>query len=276
MGRRNPGGEGSLEQPGRVGRPVLVERGESGQLGLGHPEPGVGHAERFEELGPQVLVEGLAREDLDQAAHDVGGESVVPVRARVELQRVLRQQRGHALERLPRTQRVAGLLERGVDGVAGEQGAGQAGHVHQHVAHVHRSLGLDQLDAVVLLDHADLQRAPLGDVAVHRVEQLEHAPLVELHQGDRCDGLRHGEDAEDGVVCHRDALLAVHESQRAVIGDVPTPRHRDLAPGDLAGVHIGGAEVVGDALEAAAVHSRCVRFDLHGVAQAFCCFCSRR
>ena len=63
---------------------------------------------------------------------------------------------------------------------------------------------------------AHLQGAPLGDVAVHRVEQLEHAPLVELHQGHRRDRLGHGVDAEDGVVGHRDGVLAVHQPEGAV------------------------------------------------------------
>ena len=80
---------------------VLVAGGEAGPLVLGHGEAGVDHAERLEDLVAEVLVEAQAREDLDQPAHDVGGEPVVPVRAGVELQRVLGEERGHALERLP-------------------------------------------------------------------------------------------------------------------------------------------------------------------------------
>ena len=139
-------GERALHEAGRVGRAVLVAGGQAGQRLLGDEEPRVDHAEWLEELALQVLVEGQAREDLDQAAHDVGRDPVVPVRPGVELQRVLGQERRDALERLPGPSAAPGLVERGVDGVAGEQAAGQAGRVHQDVAHVHRALGLDQGD----------------------------------------------------------------------------------------------------------------------------------
>ena len=67
--------------------------------------------------------------------------------------------------------------------------------------------GFTRVTDVVVADQPDLQGAPLGDVAVHRVQELEQAPFVELHQGDRGDGLGHGIDAEDGVVGHRRLLL---------------------------------------------------------------------
>jgi hypothetical protein len=107
----------------------------------------------------------------------------------VELQWVLGQQRRDALERLPGAQRGPRLAEGGVNGIARKQAAGQSGGVHEDVAHVHRPLRLDQRDGVVLADQADLQRPPLGDVAVHRVEQLEQALLVQLHEGHRAIGL---------------------------------------------------------------------------------------
>ena len=202
---------------------------------------------------------------------------------------MLGQQRGHALERLPRSEVGAGLGEPGVDRVVGEQAARQTRRVHQHVAHVHGPLRLDQRDALVVADHPDLECAPLRDVAVHRIEQLEHAPLVELHECDGGDRLGHGVDAEDGVVGHRDRPLAVHEAERAVVRDVTAAHDRDLAACDLAGVHVGRAEVPGDALQPGLVHAGCLGFDLHrsvlhasiaaltpaaSVLLSFCSFCS--
>ena len=139
--------------------------------------------------------------------------------------------------------------------------------------------GLHSRDGSVVLHLAHLLGPPFGDVAVHGVEQLEQAALVELHEGDRGDGLRHGEDAEDGVVRHRCLALPVHEPERALVGEVPTAHHRDLAADDLPGMDVPGAEVLGDPLQALRVHAGRIGLDLHASSpQAFwlCfCFCSR-
>ena len=59
------------------------------------------------------------------------------------------------------------------------------------------------------------------------------------------------------------APLAVHETERAVVRNVFAAHHRDLAAGDLAGVHVVRTEVLGDALEPRFVHAGCLGFDLH-------------
>ena len=87
-----PLAKGQYNRRGVLAGQVLVAGGQSGLLVLGHEETRVDHAERLEELLSEVVVEALPREDLDQAAPRVGREPVVPVRARVELERVLAQE----------------------------------------------------------------------------------------------------------------------------------------------------------------------------------------
>ena len=125
-----------------------------------------------------------------------------------------------------------------------------------------RPPGLDEGDRTVVVHLADLLAAPLGDVAPHRIEQLEHPAFVELHDRDRGDRLGHRVDAEDGVVGHREVTLTIHQAEGPLIGHVAAPHHGHLAAGDLAGVHVLGSEVLRDALEPRLAHPRRFGFDL--------------
>ena len=195
-----------------------------------HEEAGVVHAERLEDLAAQVLVEAVSRQYLDQATDDVGGQPVVPPRARVEFQRVLGQQGRDALESQPLGPGLARLGEGVVDRVARKEPPGKARHVHEDVFDVHGPGGFDGDDRAVGLRLADPEIAPLGDVAVDGVGELEHPPLIELHEGNRCDGLGHGVDAKDGVVLGRARPLPVHQPERPLIGQASAPHDGDLAP----------------------------------------------
>ena len=169
---------GVIEEERGVGRPVLVERAQSLGRPFGDEEPGVGHAQRLEDLPAQVLVEALAREDLDQTTHDVGREAVVPLGPGLELQRVLGQERRDALRAsTPGAAAARASAKRSSIGLPREERAGQTGGVHEQVADVHRAVGLDQVDRSVILHEPDLEGAPFGNVSVHGVGELEHAPV---------------------------------------------------------------------------------------------------
>ena len=89
-----------------VRRPCVAGRQPVDLLFRDH-EPGVGHADPVEQLRLQVIVEPLARDDLDQSCADVGRHRIEPARAGVEPQRAVRQpvdQRRERLARLPRRQ----------------------------------------------------------------------------------------------------------------------------------------------------------------------------
>ncbi len=88
--------------------------------------------------------------------------------------------------------------------------------MHEDVAYVHGSVRLDLGDRAVGLHLAHTEAAPLGDEAVDRIGELEHAALVELHERDGRDRLGHGEDTKDGVVAHGAFLLTIHQSERPV------------------------------------------------------------
>ena len=59
-------------------RRLPVELDQAAGLGVGHAEVGVVHAERLEDPLPEERVEGLSRDLFDEAAEQIGVESVGP------------------------------------------------------------------------------------------------------------------------------------------------------------------------------------------------------
>mmetsp|Transcript_50719 Transcript_50719/g.147669 ORF Transcript_50719/g.147669 Transcript_50719/m.147669 type:complete len:350 (+) Transcript_50719:268-1317(+) len=72
-----------------VQRLSRVQRGEAGHLLVRHLKEGVDHAQRFQDLLGQELVQGPPRDDLDDTTQDVGAVAVAPVGAGLKAQRHL-------------------------------------------------------------------------------------------------------------------------------------------------------------------------------------------
>ena len=76
----------------------------------------------------------------------------------------------------------------------------------------HRPVRLARAMVVLVAARKYLQALPAGDVAAHRVVELERAPLVELHQGHARDRLGHRVDAHDGVALEAPPACHVHQA----------------------------------------------------------------
>ena len=113
-----------------------VQRGEAvGPVGVDVPH-GVGHAERFEDVGLHEVLERHAGGDLDHPAEHVEPHRVLPLRARLEHER----QRGEVVDDVGEVGDVvgdapleAGLAVERVDGVVLHEPVRQAGHVRRQV-----------------------------------------------------------------------------------------------------------------------------------------------
>ena len=70
---------GIVHEGGWVALAIAVAGGEPVDGRGGDGEVGIEHAQRFEHVGPEVVVEPFPGEDLDQPGADVGGEAVVPL-----------------------------------------------------------------------------------------------------------------------------------------------------------------------------------------------------
>jgi hypothetical protein len=86
--------------------------------------------------------------------------------------------------------------------------------VGQEVANRHRALARRRQEAGVIAGLVDAQVPPLGNQLVNRIVELKVAVLVEHHERHGGDGLRHRVDAEDRVLAHGLAALAVHQADR--------------------------------------------------------------
>jgi hypothetical protein len=116
--------------------------------------------------------------------------------------------------------------------------------VHHQVAHGHRPLRIDDPLRAVLVPLADLQVAPLRDVAGHRVVELEQPALVQGQQRDPGDRLGHRVDAPDRALLDGPVPFEVPEPERPEITHVAVPGHDDLATGDAPGVDVALCPVV--------------------------------
>jgi len=100
-----------------------------------------------------------------------------------------------------------------VDRVARVQRAGQPGHVGEDVADIHGTLRLDEPDCAVWLHVAHLERAPLGNEAVDRVGELEHACSYSCISATTPMAWS-SIDTKDGVVGHGQLPFPVHQPER--------------------------------------------------------------
>ncbi len=148
---------------------------------FGNGEAGVDHSERIEEVLLQERVERPVAEDFHESPAHVGRERVVPRGAGVELERQVAEQLDEAFE-VDVLAANPGFPVELVDGMARIPAVGEAGRVREHVADLHRSLGLDKLQGAVVVDEADALLTPLGQVAVHRIGEFEQAALVQAHR----------------------------------------------------------------------------------------------
>ena len=223
----------------RLAGAALVAGGEPVRLVGGHREAAVGHAQRPGNVFCDIVVERLAGQHLHQVADHIGGHAVLPARAGRELQRQIAQRRHHRLQRIARVD--AGPVQR-VHGVAVHEAVGEARGVGEQILDDHFAVG--RAGAVVVLAAAreHLQALPAGDVAAHRVVQLECALLVELHQRHAGDRLGHRVDARDGVTLEAPPAFHIHQAagEKQRLPSAPRDRQqvaRQLAVVDVAAQH---------------------------------------
>src|SRR5262249_49386462 len=92
-------------------------------------------------------------------------------------------------------------------------------------------------------------QSPFWKESRNRIAQLEEPALVELHQPNRSNGLRHREEAHDRIVPPRLVALDIHAAERLLISEHAAPPDRDLAAGNLLRLDVVAEQVFGDALE---------------------------
>ena len=175
-----------------------------------------GHAQRFEDVQLEELVEGHARDLLHQIGLHVDGVRVQPARARLVRQRHLRELLRELGQRVGVRARID-LPEDVADRrlvILADETRGMA----QHVAN--GDLALQRLVlrlAGIVESRVHLLVGELGRVQLERLVELELAALVELHQRHAGDRLGHGEDLHDGVARHRLVVLAIGEAEGAEV-----------------------------------------------------------
>jgi len=219
-----------------------------GGIFVAREERGLGHLQRREDALGQERSQTLGRDDLDDAAEDVGGAAVVPLRAGLADQRKFRHQGrvlgiGDLAAAQPRL--LVELLHQAVAGVV----VGDARRVPQQVLDRDRPLDRHQFQRAVGLD-ADLLVGKLRDEFCDRICQQEMPVLQQHHDADRHDRLGHGIDAEDRIVGHwrsRGRALSANGLEPADLA--PPPHHEgDAGDGslvDLALQRVGGARQAG-------------------------------
>ncbi len=223
-----------------------VQRGQPRRPVVLDPEGGVGHAERAEDPLGEELVERLPGGDLDHAAEDVGGDAVVPLRARLEQQRqrrpaVARRRQVHAPGRAGVE---AGRAVDRVDRVHPVEPVGEPGGVGEQVPDPHRLGGRDRERVLVRAAGVDAQVGEGRDELADRVGQLQRALLVQHHRGDRGDRLGHREDAPEGVGFDRETFLAVAGAVAGHVRELAVPAHRDQVAGQPPVVDVAGEGAV--------------------------------
>ena len=239
------GGRVVHEGEGAVGAARVVG-GEAG--GVADAEAGVAHAERLEDALVEERGEGLAGDDLHQAAEHVGGDGVVPLIAGLGQEGKGGEAGDHLGERAVVGLEIdgAGAVQRVHQGGLHEA-VGQAGGVGEEVTPGDGAPGgfQLQLQRVAADGHGHVRE--LGEEVADRVVELEQALLVEHHDGQARERLGHGVDADNGVRRHGRAGGEVGQPGGALVGDPAAAGQGDgqaseLPIGDEAvhpGVHAG-------------------------------------
>ena len=219
---------------------VLLQRlRDPRHLGRGHPEARVLHLERLEQALVEEIRQALARGAFDHAAQHVGGEAVVPDRARLERERHARQLldllggreiarvvvlvlavHADALQALLHRRVLRDLTVREARGVAQEI-------LHRHLPLLrHQRVGRGARS--VLARDAHLQLVEARQVLAHRIRELDRAILDQHHRRHRHQRLGHRIDAEDRFRCHLDGGRL--HADRVLVDELALPRdHHDCA-----------------------------------------------
>lgn len=232
-GRPRSGSPAIGSRAAAVGLPVQL--GEPLRLLVGDPEPGVGHAERTEDPLGEVRVERLPGHHLDDPPQHVRGDRVVPLGARVELQRQTRVHlRGPGEIRTRQHRRLQpGRPVQRVHGMGVVEGERQARRVRHQMPYEQRPGGRTgaHLVAGAALVHPGLRE--LRQMTAHRVVQRQPALL---HQHQRAHGrhrLGHGVDPPQRVALHGQPGRHVPRPVRREVRDPAAPGDRHEEPGQL-------------------------------------------
>ena len=210
----------------------------------------------------EVLVEPHPRDHLDESAAHVGRHRIVPCRTGIEGER-FGGEAPHAF-----FQRVVGQLKIAesvlpvhcVKVVLEEEPVGQTRRVGEHILHRHDGLRRADLRCGRGAAGEHLHLGELGNVRRHRILKQHSSLLIELHQGDRGNRLRHGINAVDRVVAEwairRHVSKAHRVAQRHLtpMGDLDL-RASELSLSDIAidkfrhagkalGIESGGGHVI--------------------------------
>ena len=236
-----------------VGRKAL-------DVGGWHLKARVGHAERPDHVVDEVLVERLTRDDLDDTAQNIGGVAVVPLGARIEQQRERCERFASFLEVAGGTPvEAVGPVQR-VDLVGEVEVVGEAGGMGQQAVDGYFARRFSRLVLHHVATGEDACVRKLRDPTRDRILQLEAPLLVQLHRGDRHDGLGHRVDAIDGVCGDRQRPLAVSLAVAVGVRDLAAARqqHRHARQAPVVDIPI---QMSGNALQPTGVEAHLGRID---------------
>ena len=217
-------------------------------------EAGIDHAQGIEDGLLQILREGLAGDDLDEGPADVGGEGIHPFLAGLIDQRGLAElvHKAHHIviaAKAADLQATIDMVDRVLNADAGQAAAiGQTACMAQHVTDADGAIQRLGLHGLAFARHIDPLIGPRGHKPRDRIIELEQTLLKQAHQRNRGNGLGHGIDAEDGVVCHRLTGGQIHVPKTTEEGLMPMARHRHLTARDPALINIFALEMVADTL----------------------------
>jgi hypothetical protein len=190
-----------------------MDRRRFGQLLLGDPKRGVGHAERLGDAGGDRLVQATAAGCLHHPAQPVGVDPVDELRARVGDHRGVED---HARAR-EHVGSVGGLLP-GPDARAPEPVAQATGVSDQLLdGHPGRGWPQDRLAALHALEH--LHPGEIRAVLLHRRVDVELCLLHQPQGGDRGDHLGHRHDPKARVGADGFAVVRRPPARGALVED---------------------------------------------------------
>ena len=194
-----------VEQLHLVARVIGVAIRDAVLLGRGHLEVRVIHAERLEDAFFQHIAERLALDPLDDCAHNVGGNRIIPDTARIELER----DGGHRSDEFFHRARALEIVDLfaaigGVNRGALLKAIGEAAGMAQQIDHLHGCrcrAGDERHTTAARLKHAGL--GELRQNARHWIAQRDLALFHQLHERHRSDRLGHAGDAENRILLQR-------------------------------------------------------------------------